>query len=189
MAGEGRLLAVGRLRKPHGLKGECAVFPLTAEPDVVFAPGRPLWVIDLAGQVVAGPLTVARGRGYHRQWLVTFEGYTDRAAVEPYAGRFLAVPEAMVAPPGDGEVWLHELAGFAVQDPEGGPVGLVTAALELPGGVTLEIQGPKREFLLPFRKEFVTEVDRDGRRLVVRVPEGLLDEGLGNGGGGVGNGA
>lgn len=175
MADRARLLAVGRLRKPHGLKGECAVFPLTGQPEDLFAPGRPLWLMDLAGEVVAGPLTVERSRGYHRQWLLTFAGHADRAAVEPWAGLFLGVPEDLVAPPDEGEVWLHELAGFAVQDARGAPLGLVTAALELPGGVTLEIQGPKREFLLPFRREFVTEVDRAGRRLVVTVPEGLLD--------------
>lgn len=175
MAERARLLAVGRLRKPHGLKGECAVFPLTADPDTVFGPGGKLWLVDLAGQEVAGPLKIARSRGYHRQWLVTFEGHDDRSAVEPWGGLFLAVPETEVAPPEDGEVWLHELAGFAVQDPAGHPLGLVTAALELPAGVTLEVQGPKREFLLPFRKEFVHEVDRAGRRLVVELPDGLLD--------------
>jgi 16S rRNA processing protein RimM len=169
------LLAVGRLRKPHGLKGECAVFPLTAEPDAVLAPGKTIWLVDLAGEEVTGPLKIARSRGYHRQWLVTFEGYEDRGAVEPWGGLFLAVPETEVAPPAEDEVWLHELAGFAVQDSSGVPLGLVTAALELPAGVTLEVQGPKREFLLPFRKEFVREVDRDGRRLVVELPEGLLD--------------
>lgn len=175
MADRARLLAVGRLRKPHGLKGECAVFPLTAEPDAVLAPGATIWLIDLTGQEVAGPLKIVRSRGYHRQWLVTFEGHEDRAAVEPWGGLFLALPETEVTPPAEGEVWLHELAGFAVQDRAGAPLGLVTAALELPAGVTLEVQGPKREFLLPFRKEFVREVDREGRRLVVELPEGLLD--------------
>jgi 16S rRNA processing protein RimM len=175
MADEARLLAVGRLRKPHGLKGECAVFPLTSEPDARFAPGEQLWLVDLSGEQVAGPLRVARSRGYHRQWLVTFEGYGDRAAVEPWGGLFLAAPEDRVAPPDEGEVWVHELAGFKAVGADGVPVGLVTAALELPAGLTLEIQGPKREFLLPFRKEFVTEVDRAGRRLVVVLPDGLMD--------------
>lgn len=175
MAGGARLLAVGRLRKPHGLKGECAVFPLTSDPDSVFAAGRSIRLVDLAGEDVAGPLTILRSRGYHRQWLVTFEGHEDRAAVEAWGGLFLAVPETEVAPPADGEVWLHELAGFAVQDGAGKPIGLVTSALELPAGVTLEVQGPKREFLLPFRKEFVREVDREGRRLVVDLPAGLMD--------------
>ena len=170
-----RLLAVGRLRKPHGLKGECAVFPLTSEPDNRFARGRTLWLVNLAGETVAGPLEVTRSRGYHRQWLVTFAGFEDRAAVEPWTGMFLAVPEQEVAPPDEGEVWIHELAGFSAVDAMGNPVGLVTAALELPAGLTLEIQGPKREFLLPYRKEFVSDVDRAARRLVVAVPEGLMD--------------
>ena len=39
----------------------------------------------------------------------------------------------------------------------------------------LEVQGPKREFLLPYRKEFVRQVDRAARRLVVTLPEGLLE--------------
>jgi len=39
----------------------------------------------------------------------------------------------------------------------------------------LEIQGPKREFLLPFKREFVKQVDREGRVLVVEIPEGLVD--------------
>ena len=46
MADGARLLAVGRLRKPHGLRGECAVFPLTSEPDNRFARGRTLWLVN-----------------------------------------------------------------------------------------------------------------------------------------------
>ena len=46
---------------------------------------------------------------------------------------------------------------------------------DLPSGLTLEVQGPRREFLLPFRKEFVVEIAREARQLVVRLPEGLLD--------------
>lgn len=175
MTGGARRLAVGRLRKPHGLKGDCAIFPLTGAPEQLFAAGRSVWLVDLAGQEVAGPLTILRSRPYHRQWLVAFAGHEDRSAVEPWGGLFLAVPEAEVAPPQEGEVWLHELAGFAVQDAAGTPLGLVTDALELPAGVTLEVQGPRREFLLPFRKEFVREVDRQGRRLVVELPEGLVE--------------
>jgi ribosomal 30S subunit maturation factor RimM len=63
-----------------------------------------------------------------------------------------------------------------VQRPDGSALGLVSGFYELPGGLTLEIQGPKREFLLPFRKEFVLELDRTARRMVVQPPEGLVEE-------------
>ena len=38
-----RRLVVGRVRKPHGLKGDCAIFPLTDDPATVLAPGRVVW--------------------------------------------------------------------------------------------------------------------------------------------------
>jgi len=46
---------------------------------------------------------------------------------------------------------------------------------ELPAGLMIEVQGAKREFLLPYKKEFVREVDREARRLTVTPPEGLLE--------------
>jgi len=172
---ETRHLVVGRLRKPHGLKGDCAVLPLTDAPDQVFAPGRALWLKNLAGEITGGPLVIERSRPYHRQWLVAFRGHLDVDAVKPLGGGFLAVEADRLRPPAEGEVYLHELTGFAVRDAAGSPLGLVTGVLELPAGLMLEVQGPKREFLLPFRKEFVVEVDRAARRLVVEPPAGLLD--------------
>lgn len=170
-----RRLVVGRLRKPHGLKGDCAVFPLTDHPDLAFAPGRSVWAVDLAGDDVAGPLEIARARGHHREWLLVFRGRGSLEAVKPLAGTFLVAPAEDLPPLEGDEVYISELPGFAVQDAEGRPLGLVTAWYDLPAGLTLEVQGPKREFLLPYRKELVKVVDREGRKLVVDVPVGLLD--------------
>jgi 16S rRNA processing protein RimM len=88
---------------------------------------------------------------------------------------FVAVPEAELTPPEGDEVYVHELAGFSVRLPDETPLGLVSAVYEMPAGLMIEVQGPKREFLLPYRKEFVREVDRGGRRLVVTPPEGLVE--------------
>jgi 16S rRNA processing protein RimM len=169
-------VVVGRLRKPHGLKGDCNLFPLTDDPATVFAPGRQIWVVDLAGETVAGPLTVERSREYHREWLVKFAGVESRDALEPFRAHFLGVPHDQLKPPGPNEVYLHELDGFSVRLPDETPLGLVSAVYELPAGIMIEVQGPKREFLLPYKKEFVREVDRAARRLTVTPPEGLIEE-------------
>jgi 16S rRNA processing protein RimM len=174
-AGTPRHIAVARLRKPHGLKGDLVVFPLTSDPGAAFAPGRSLWVVDLAGTVTGGPLVVERSRAYHREWLLKFRGLENREALEQWRGGFLALPADQVAPPAKGEVYLHELEGFAVQLEDGTAVGLVSALYELPAGLMLEVQGPRREFLLPYKREFVREVDREARRLTVALPDGLLD--------------
>ena len=129
-----RHMVVGRLRKPHGLKGDSTLFPLTDDPGTVFAPGRSVWLVGLDGDEVAGPLTIERSRSYHREWLVKFAGADGREALEPWRGLFLAVPAEQLKPPADDEVYLHELAGFAVRLPDETPLGLVSAVYETAGG-------------------------------------------------------
>ncbi len=170
-----RHFVVGRLRKPHGLKGDCTLFPLTGEPEVIFAPGRAVWLVGLEGNVVAGPLQIERSREYHREWLIKFAGADGRDSLDPWRGLFVAVPESELKPPEGDEVYLHELAGFSVRLESDVSLGLVSAVYDLPAGVMIEVQGPKREFLLPYKKEFVRQVDRAGRRLLVRLPEGLVE--------------
>lgn len=174
MTGVAAPIVVGRVRKPHGLKGELSIFPLTDTPDEVYVPGRVLQVLNLGGDVV-GEVTVETARGYHREWLIRFTDHANREAVESYRQHFLAVDRAVLPPLDDGEIYQQELVGFAVRDEAGTPLGIVSSVYELPAGVTIEVQGPKREFMLPFRAEYVVESDIAGRRLVVRIPDGLLD--------------
>jgi 16S rRNA processing protein RimM len=173
--GGARFLAVGRLRKPHGLKGEFAVFPLTEDAAAVFSAGRKLVRLALSGAVVGEPVEVERSRSFHREWLLKFRGIESRDELDAWRGQFLGAPMEELRPPAEDEVYVHELEGFSVRQVDGTALGLVTALYDLPSGLTLEVQGTKREFLLPFRKEFVQQVDREGRALVVNVPEGLLE--------------
>jgi 16S rRNA processing protein RimM len=173
--GSARYLAVARLRKPHGLKGEFSLFPLTGDPAAVFTPGRTLVRMQLDGSVIGGPVVVERSRGYHREWLIKFRGIESRAEMETWRGQFLAAAADELPPPEEGEVYVHELEGFAVRGEDGVAIGLVSGIYDLPAGLTIEVQGPKREFLLPFKKEFVRQVLREERTLVVALPEGLLE--------------
>jgi 16S rRNA processing protein RimM len=171
-----RHLVVGRLRKPHGLKGSVAVFPLTDSPEAVFAAGQELRVRGLDGEFEGGALEVEWGKPYHREWLLKFRGHDTVEAVQGLREKFLSAPQSRLPAPAAGEVYLHELEGFAVARADGTALGIVSAYFETPAGVMIEVQGPKREFLLPFRKEFVLAVDREARRLTVEPPDGLLED-------------
>lgn len=172
---ESRLLVVARFRKPHGLKGEVAVFPLTDDPAGILAVGRKLVMVDLGGNEVGEPVVIERSRPFHREWLLKFRGVDDRADLEPLRDLLLSAPAAELRPPEDDEVYLHELTGFAVGLEDETALGLVTGLYEMPAGLMLEVQGAKREFLLPYKKEFIRRVDRTERRLIVELPEGLID--------------
>jgi len=167
-------IVVGRVRKPHGLKGEVAVFPLTDRPEAIFVPGRTVQLVDLGGEQL-GEVVLEAARIYHRECLLKFAGHDRREAVEALRQLFIAVPRAELAPLGDGEVYQQELIGWSVRSERDEPLGLVSAVYDLPQGPTIEVQGAKREFLLPFRGDYVKEMDREARRLVVVVPDGLLE--------------
>ena len=120
------------------------------------------------------PKVVAELNGQELK-LVKFAGVENRDALDPFRAHFLGVPQDALGPLAEDEVYLHELDGFSVRLEDDTPLGLVSAVYDLPAGILIEVQGPKREFLLPYKKEFVKQVDRAGRRLMVTLPEGLLE--------------
>ena len=166
-------IVVGRVRKPHGLKGELAIFPLTDDPEGVFVVGQAMAVVDLRGDV-KGEVVIEQARVYHREVLVRFAGHTDRNMVDDYRGVFLAVPRDVLTPLADGEVYQQELVGWAVRNEADEPLGIISSVYDMPQGTVIEVQGPKHEFLLPFRSEYVKVTDRAQRRLVVDVPPELM---------------
>ena len=172
---DGGYLAVARLKKPHGLKGEAVVWVLTDDPAEVLVAGRTLIPINDDGQPIGEAVVVERGRPYHRQWLVKFEGVDDRTALERWQQRLFGVPSDVLRPPADDELYLHEVPGTEIVV-DGRVVGVATGLLDLPGGArVLQVDVSGREVLVPFRKPIVASLDRSARRIVLEPPAGLMD--------------
>jgi 16S rRNA processing protein RimM len=175
--------SVGRVRRPHGVRGELVVEALTDEPDAIFAPGSRVFQGTHEGTVWLDPqtrepraLTVTARRPFKEGWLITFDAITDRTEAEKWNGRYLLVPVDELSDPEDGEVFAHELVGMQLVDAERGtPIGEVVEFYELPQGLLLEFRTASGVASLPFVDEFVQEVDREARIISVRLPEGLLE--------------
>ena len=116
-------LVVGRVTRPHGVRGEVSVEVRTDDPDRRFAVGRVLATDPAA----AGPLTVASVRWHSGRLLIQFAGIADRDQAES-----CAAPGSPWTPPRPGpsddpdEFHDHELIGLAVVTTSGEPVGRVT---------------------------------------------------------------
>ena len=172
---EGGYLAVARLKKPHGLKGEVIVWSLTDDPEEALAVGRELRPIDEGGTPVGDPLLIERSRPYHRGWLLKFEGVADRTTLEGWRLRLFGMRAEALRPPGDGELYVHEVPGAMIVV-GGTEVGVARDVVEMPGGgrlLSVEVGG--REVLVPFRKPIVTRIDRDARLIELDPPDGLLE--------------
>ena len=169
---------VGRVRKVHGLQGELVVEPITDRPDAIFASGRRVF----AGTPTGSPardrreLVVRASRPFKGGLIVAFDDVVDRDEAEKWRGRFLLVPGSEVEPPGEDEVFIHDLYGMTVVLPSGEPIGVVETVYELPQGLGLDVRRTGGgSVVIPWRREVVQRIDAGGRTLVVEPPPGLLD--------------
>lgn len=171
-------LVVGHVRKPHGVGGELFVRPLTDHPERTFAPGVVLHLAGDQGQDPdpdLPPLEVEAVRPYREGVLVMFAGVEDRDQAALLRGRYLLRRLEEVEPVAEDELFYHELLGMRVEDREGAELGRVVEVYEARPADLLEVRRPGETFLIPFTRAVLVEIDREGRRLVVDPPEGLLD--------------
>jgi 16S rRNA processing protein RimM len=168
-------LVVGRVVRPHGVRGELAVEVRTDDPDLRLAVGAVLATEPAA----AGPLTVAGSRWHSGRLLLRFAGVDDRTAAEGLRGTLLVVDSADLEDlPDPDEFRDHQLIGLSVIAPGGEQVGTVADILHLGQDVLVVAGSGKRagaEILIPFVSAIVTDVDVAAGRLRVDPPQGLLD--------------
>jgi 16S rRNA processing protein RimM len=168
----GEVVAVGRVGKAHGIRGDAFVEPWTDAPDERFAPGTRL----TTEPAERGPLTVESARDHSGKLVVHFVGLDDRNAVEALRGTLLLVPAAARPPIEDpDEFYDTDLIGLDVRTVTGRQLGPVTDVLHSPAGSLLAIDVAGREVLVPFRAEFVPTVDIAGGIAEIDPPDGLLE--------------
>ena len=175
---------VGRVGRPHGVRGEVVIGVRTDEPDLRFAVGATVDVRSTPDDVGPGDrpggecLTVASARWHSGQLLVAFAGITDRTAAAELTGSWLSVDSSQLPETGDPDEFRdHELIGLSVRTCAGDPVGVVTDVLHY-GQDLLVVRRqdePGGEALIPFVKAIVPEVDIRAGVVIIDPPSGLLD--------------
>ncbi|HUR49063.1 MAG TPA: ribosome maturation factor RimM [Acidimicrobiales bacterium] len=152
------LLEIGRVVRPHGLRGEVVVELVTNRPDRL-APET-----LIAGP--KGPLRITASRPFQARHLVQFDGVNTREQAELLRDFVLrAEPVAETDPD---VLWVHELVGSEVRDAAGKPLGTVREVQDNPASDLLVLHDGG---LIPCR--FVVS---SGQGVVtVDIPEGLLD--------------
>ena len=175
---EGTLeVVVGRIGKPHGVRGEVTVDVRTDEPERRFAAGATLRAEPPPGSASRlRTLAVSRSRWHQSTLLVTFDELTDRTTAEAARGIVLhATIRADESPEDPDEFYDHQLVGLAAYGVDGTHLGEVTGLVHGGAQDLLTIRTPDgREALVPFVKALVPEVDLVARRVVVADRPGLV---------------
>ncbi len=166
-------LVVGRIGRPHGVRGEVEVQVWTDFPER-FRPGSRLYVGKPDGSD-SRPVAVLAARPHHDRLLVRLDLAADRTAAGALTGLHLLVPATEAMPLEADAYYHHQLVGLAVVLPDGSAVGDVTEVLETGSADVLVVQGPQGEVLLPMIGAVIASVDLAAGRLLITPIPGLLE--------------
>ena len=170
---------IGRIVKPHGLKGELVVSGVRLAPEEFLALGD---VEAIAQSGARRALRVRATRPFMQSMLVTFEGVDDVDAARALHGQVLEVDPARLPPAGEGTVYLFQLVGLPVQTETGEALGRVTDVFQTGATPILvvraersEAPGKPRERMIPMSPDVLLKVDTLGDGITVRLLPGMED--------------
>ena len=163
------LIEIGRLGRPHGVKGEQRLEPCTFTALELHALKTFTWQ---GRDGASRTLTLATARAAHDRMLVRFTAAVDRDSAAALTNGRLLVEEERLPEPGPGHAYQHQLIGLEVVTEAGRTVGTVAEIWPSPAHPVLVVRGAG-EVLIPSIPEFVREVDLTGRRITVRLLPGM----------------
>ena len=165
-------VVVGRVGKPHGVRGEVTV-EVASDVDERWSRGSRLQarVPGLGRQT----LIVAESRPRKEGLIVRFEGVEDRDQAEELRGIGLEVDRADVPPAPEGTYYFYELVDCECVDRRAGSLGHVVDVIEDGGGVLLEVRSDRGTLLIPFVLAYLESTDMERGRLELDLPEGLIE--------------
>ena len=166
------MVLVGRIARPHGVRGQVIVNPETDFVEDRFVSGATMWARSDRGEEA---LTISSARVQNGRPVIGFDGFTSIDDVERLAGLELRVPEDTLRTLGEGAYYQHQLVGCVVETAAGTRIGEVRRVDGGAGGSLLVVNGSRGEILIPFALHICVEVDIPARRIRIDPPEGLLE--------------
>lgn len=163
------MVLIGRVIKPHGVRGEVVVDATTDDPDGRFAVGEVLLGVQTGREE---QLTVKSMRPHQGRLLVRFEEVPGRNEAERLRGmKFYAEPVFE-----SDEFYDFELKGLRVLH-DGSNIGEVRDVVRAPAHrlLSVSVEGGAREILIPLVSQIVPTIDVAAGTVTITPPEGLLE--------------
>ncbi len=150
------MVAVGKLVKPFGVRGQARVLSLTDVPNR-FETLKEVTLESPTGKTLVTTVTNVRTDG--RSYLLRFATFSTPEEVRDYSGAWLKIPREDVPPAPEGHHYQFELIGLTVKDELGNVLGTLDEVVEMPHQHLFVIRGGEKEYLLPALRQWISCVD------------------------------
>lgn len=162
---------LGKVIKPHGLKGEVSVLLETDNPEN-YHEMESVFVL-IQNKLVPffiDTLDIQRDRA-----IIKFEGIDSHEDALTIKDALLYLPLDVLPPLEGTSFYFHEITGFSVIDREHGPIGMVQAVYDSGAQHLIAVVNGEREILIPVHDDILKDIDREEKSLHVHLPDGLFD--------------
>lgn len=167
---EPRFLAIGRIVRAHGVRGDLVVEVWTDFPERFYT----MEVAYLGNAQEAEPRRVVSARPYKDRVLLRFEDCSDRSSAERLTGLLVQIPVEEAHPLPEGEYYPHQLVGMEVVTTDGEHLGHLSEVLFAPANDIYVVSRSQGELWLPAIADVVQQVDLAAKRMVVKLLDGLI---------------
>lgn len=166
------LVAIARIARPHGIRGEVSADVLT---DFLERFEDLKTVIALLPDGERRDLEIEDFRFQKNRILLKFAGFDSMDSAETLRDAEICIHESEAVALEDGEFYDWQLEGCGVETIEGENLGTVKELMRTGATEILVVAGEEKEFLIPFAEAICTEIDIENRLIRVDAPEGLLE--------------
>ncbi|MCL7489640.1 MAG: ribosome maturation factor RimM [Desulfobulbaceae bacterium] len=167
----GEFVLLGKITKPHGIRGEVKVYPFSGQPENFLNYKNILLGMEDSEERI--PYRIDKARIQGKMVLLQLRDCTTRNEAESLVGRQVWLRRSDLPAPEEDEFYLLELEGKNVVTIDGQELGRVTGVLATAGHDILTVTGMRHEYLIPVEKSFIVRID--DKEVVLDVPPGLLD--------------
>ena len=166
-----RYVLIGKIGKPHGLKGGVWLHLFSGQPESISDYGQ-LVLVSQGGKVSA-PLRITSCRIQGKAAIVGFEGTEDRNSANDLKGMGVLVNKKDMPPVGEGEYYYFQFLGLSVTTVDGRSLGQVENIFFNGAQDILVIVKGSQEVLIPILPSVI--VRQSDRELIISPPPGLVD--------------
>jgi len=163
-------VAVGRILRPHGVRGELKVEVWT-DVQGRFDVGNELF-LNVHGR--SRRIRIEQARPDKGNLLLRISGVDGREQAEEVQNARFEVESADVPEAPEGFYYHFQLVGCACHEQEAGLLGEVVEVVEDGGGFLLRVEKDHHSLLVPFVDAFLVDVDVKAQRIDLKLPDGLL---------------
>jgi 16S rRNA processing protein RimM len=166
------LITIGKAVKPWGVKGEIKIELMTDFPERFSNLSR-VYLVSPAGKEMVCEIKAVRYVGGAP--LLLFAGYDTPEKAKVLNGWFVKVPEKEVMPLPEGAYYWFELIGMEVVSESGEDLGTIVDVFETGSNDVYVLKRGNEEFYIPATKDVIKQVDRNAKRMVIHLIDGLME--------------